>query len=78
MLSLHYPRKIPKAGPSTLPLVPEKDAPDITDEVISDDASSAGGAERSVKRHQPLENPAFLLQRHAGCLAKDSTKMYAS
>ncbi|XP_040110865.1 transforming acidic coiled-coil-containing protein 2 isoform X22 [Oryx dammah] len=46
--TLDAERKIPKAGPSTLPLVPEKDAPDITDEVISDDASSAGGAESSL------------------------------
>ncbi|XP_052517002.1 transforming acidic coiled-coil-containing protein 2 isoform X4 [Budorcas taxicolor] len=46
--ALDAERKIPKAGPSTLPLVPEKDAPDITDEVISDDASSAGGAESSL------------------------------
>ncbi|OWK07858.1 hypothetical protein Celaphus_00008750 [Cervus elaphus hippelaphus] len=71
--ALDAERKSPKAGPSTLPLVPEKDAPDITDKVISDDANSAGGAERSVKRDQPLENPAFLWERHAGCFAKDST-----
>ncbi|KAB0382148.1 hypothetical protein FD755_004065 [Muntiacus reevesi] len=45
--ALSAERKSPKAGPSTLPLVPEKDAPDITDKVISDDANSAGGAERS-------------------------------
>ncbi|XP_010857525.1 PREDICTED: transforming acidic coiled-coil-containing protein 2 isoform X1 [Bison bison bison] len=46
--ALDAERKIPKAGPSTLPLVPEKDAADITDEVISDDASSAGGAESTI------------------------------
>ncbi|XP_044791121.2 transforming acidic coiled-coil-containing protein 2 isoform X15 [Bubalus bubalis] len=46
--ALDAERKIPKAGPSTLPLVPEKDAPDITDEVISDDASSVGGAESTI------------------------------
>ncbi|XP_043331188.1 transforming acidic coiled-coil-containing protein 2 isoform X13 [Cervus canadensis] len=46
--ALDAERKSPKAGPSTLPLVPEKDAPDITDKVISDDANSAGGAESTI------------------------------
>ncbi|XP_065779537.1 transforming acidic coiled-coil-containing protein 2 isoform X6 [Muntiacus reevesi] len=46
--ALSAERKSPKAGPSTLPLVPEKDAPDITDKVISDDANSAGGAESII------------------------------
>uniref|UniRef100_A0A8C6E3K5 Transforming acidic coiled-coil containing protein 2 n=1 Tax=Moschus moschiferus TaxID=68415 RepID=A0A8C6E3K5_MOSMO len=46
--ALDAERKITKAGPSTLPLVPEKDAPDITDGVISDDASCAGGAESTI------------------------------
>ncbi|XP_055280472.1 transforming acidic coiled-coil-containing protein 2 isoform X9 [Moschus berezovskii] len=46
--ALDAERKITKAGPSTLPLVPEKDAPDITDGVISDDVSCAGGAESTI------------------------------
>ncbi|XP_031317762.2 transforming acidic coiled-coil-containing protein 2 isoform X5 [Camelus dromedarius] len=46
---LNTERKSPGSGPSTLPLVPEKDAPNITGEVISDETRSAAGAERSVK-----------------------------
>ncbi|VCX10541.1 unnamed protein product, partial [Gulo gulo] len=37
----------PGPGLSTLPSIPEKDAPDAPDEVLSDAAKSVGGAERS-------------------------------
>ena len=50
LLLLPYARKSSGPGPSTLPLVPEKDAPNVVGEVISDETRSAGGAERSVKR----------------------------
>ncbi|KAM5320231.1 transforming acidic coiled-coil-containing protein 2 isoform 3-T5 [Glossophaga mutica] len=45
--AFHAERKSPGPGPSSS--VPERDAPDVTGEVISKEASSAGGAERSVK-----------------------------
>ncbi|ELK11274.1 Transforming acidic coiled-coil-containing protein 2 [Pteropus alecto] len=41
----HAERKCSGPGPSTLPLVPEKEAPNVTSEVIPDEARSAGGAE---------------------------------
>lgn len=50
LLLLLYPRKSSGPGPSTLPSVPEEDAPTVMGEVISDETRSAGGAERSVKR----------------------------
>ncbi|XP_044605439.2 transforming acidic coiled-coil-containing protein 2 isoform X7 [Equus asinus] len=43
--ALHDKRKSPGPGLSTLPSVPEKDAPNVMGEVISDEARSAGGAE---------------------------------
>ncbi|KAK2503682.1 hypothetical protein MC885_004249, partial [Smutsia gigantea] len=49
------------SGLSILPSVPEKHAPNVTGNVISDEARAVGDAERSVKRYQPLEimRPAF-------------------
>lgn len=44
--AVHAERKSPRPGPATLPPVPEKDAPDVTGEAISGEASSAGGTER--------------------------------
>ncbi|XP_057387475.1 transforming acidic coiled-coil-containing protein 2 isoform X8 [Balaenoptera acutorostrata] len=43
--ALDAERKSSGPGPSTLPLVPEKDAPNVVGEVISDETRSAGGAE---------------------------------
>lgn len=63
LLSLHYCRKSPRPGPAALPSIPEKDVADVTGEVISDEARSAGGAERSVKRYQPLENRDTVFQQ---------------
>ncbi|XP_057387476.1 transforming acidic coiled-coil-containing protein 2 isoform X9 [Balaenoptera acutorostrata] len=45
--ALDAERKSSGPGPSTLPLVPEKDAPNVVGEVISDETRSAGGAESS-------------------------------
>ncbi|XP_058400153.1 transforming acidic coiled-coil-containing protein 2 isoform X1 [Diceros bicornis minor] len=54
-----YPRRSPGPGPSTLPLVPEKDAPNIMGEVTSDEARSAGGADSSPAADAVLQ-PAAL------------------
>ena len=65
LLSLPYPRKSPRPDPSTLLSVPEKEAPNVPGNVVSDEARSVGGAERSVKRYQPSENQeALLWQTH--------------
>ncbi|XP_072828137.1 transforming acidic coiled-coil-containing protein 2 isoform X8 [Vicugna pacos] len=57
---LNTERKSPGSGPSTLPLVPEKDAPNITGEVISDETRSAAGTEStsSAAGHVDLTPPA--------------------
>ncbi|XP_066095565.1 transforming acidic coiled-coil-containing protein 2 isoform X6 [Saccopteryx bilineata] len=69
----HADRKSSGPVQSTSPSVPEKDVPDGTDKVISKEARSAGGAERSVKRYQPVEEcDAVPRQRHAGCFAHES------
>ncbi|XP_073649968.1 transforming acidic coiled-coil-containing protein 2 isoform X16 [Tursiops truncatus] len=44
--ALDAERKSSGPGPSTLPSVPEEDAPTVMGEVISDETRSAGGAER--------------------------------
>ncbi|XP_036754605.2 transforming acidic coiled-coil-containing protein 2 isoform X6 [Manis pentadactyla] len=70
--------KSPGSGPCTLPSVPEKDAPNVTGNVISDEARAVGDAERSVKSSstadgviQPvvlgdLENPPLAASSHHG------------
>lgn len=63
-ISTYCPRSSPRPGLSTLPSIPEKEAPDAPDEVISDAARSVGGAERSVKRGQPLQNHEAFFGRH--------------
>ncbi|XP_073760172.1 transforming acidic coiled-coil-containing protein 2 isoform X3 [Callorhinus ursinus] len=71
---LHPERRSPGPGPSTLPSVPEKDAPDAPGEVTSDEARSAGGAERSHVADdviQPAiledpENPLLAASSHHG------------
>nr|XP_055156177.1 transforming acidic coiled-coil-containing protein 2 isoform X3 [Nyctereutes procyonoides] len=67
-------RRSPGPDPSTLPSVPEKDAPDVPGEAVSDEARSVGGAERS---HVPddviqpaaledLEHPLLAAPSHPG------------
>ncbi|XP_045734959.1 transforming acidic coiled-coil-containing protein 2 isoform X4 [Mirounga angustirostris] len=71
---LHPERRSSGPGPSTLPSVPEKDAPDAPGEVTSDEARSAGGAERSHVAGdviQPAiledpENPLLAASSHHG------------
>ncbi|XP_073096386.1 transforming acidic coiled-coil-containing protein 2 isoform X22 [Manis javanica] len=74
----YFQGKSPGPGPCTLPSVPEKDAPNVTGDVISDEARAVGDAERSVKSSsiadgviQPavlgdLENPPLAASSHHG------------
>ncbi|KAM5243234.1 transforming acidic coiled-coil-containing protein 2 isoform 9-T9 [Hipposideros larvatus] len=72
--AVHAERKSPGPGSATLASIPEKDAPDVTGEAISGEASSAGGAERSPVADdvaQPaaledLENPLLAAPSHHG------------
>nr|KAF6459212.1 transforming acidic coiled-coil containing protein 2 [Rousettus aegyptiacus] len=82
----HAERKCPGPGPSTLPSVPEEDAPNVTSEVISDEARSAGGAESSPVGDdviQPaalgdLRNPVLAASSHHGdVLSQVSTDLTA-
>ncbi|XP_045883894.1 transforming acidic coiled-coil-containing protein 2 isoform X3 [Meles meles] len=71
---LQAERSSPGPGLSTLPSIPEKDAPDAPDEVISGAARNVGGAERSHVADdviQPaaledLENPLLVVSSHHG------------
>ncbi|XP_047559095.1 transforming acidic coiled-coil-containing protein 2 isoform X4 [Lutra lutra] len=71
---LQAERSSPGPGLSTLPSIPEKEAPDAPDKVISDAARSMGGAERSHVADdviQPaaledLENPLLAASSHHG------------
>ncbi|XP_043453674.1 transforming acidic coiled-coil-containing protein 2 isoform X1 [Prionailurus bengalensis] len=70
--ALHAERKSPRPDPSTLLSVPEKEAPNVPGNVISDEARSVGGAERSPVADdviQPaaledLENPLLATSPH--------------
>ncbi|XP_032738049.1 transforming acidic coiled-coil-containing protein 2 isoform X2 [Lontra canadensis] len=71
---LQAERSSPGPGLSTLPSIPEKEAPDAPDEVISDAARSMGGAERSHAADdvihpaalEDLENPLLAASSHHG------------
>ncbi|XP_047681442.1 transforming acidic coiled-coil-containing protein 2 isoform X3 [Prionailurus viverrinus] len=70
--ALHAERKSPRPDPSTLLSVPEKEAPNVPGNVVSDEARSVGGAERSPVADdviQPaaledLENPLLATSPH--------------
>ncbi|XP_054437614.1 transforming acidic coiled-coil-containing protein 2-like isoform X9 [Pteronotus mesoamericanus] len=72
--AFHAERKSPGRGPSTCPSVPEKDAPDVTGEVISSEARRAGGAESSPvasdvtpqAAHEDLGKLLFAASSHHG------------
>ncbi|XP_053765956.1 transforming acidic coiled-coil-containing protein 2 isoform X12 [Panthera pardus] len=72
--ALHAERKSPRPDPSTLLSVPEKEAPNVPGNVVSDEARSVGGAERSPIADdviQPaaledLENPLLATSPHQG------------
>ncbi|XP_060497288.2 transforming acidic coiled-coil-containing protein 2 isoform X15 [Panthera onca] len=72
--ALHAERKSPRPDPSTLLSVPEKEAPNVPGNVVSDEARSVGGAERSPIADdviQPvaledLENPLLAASPHQG------------
>uniref|UniRef100_A0A671EZW1 Transforming acidic coiled-coil containing protein 2 n=1 Tax=Rhinolophus ferrumequinum TaxID=59479 RepID=A0A671EZW1_RHIFE len=72
--AVHAERKSPRPGPAALPSIPEKDVADVTGEVISDEARSAGGAESSPVADaviQPAaledpENPLLAASSHHG------------
>ncbi|XP_058553973.1 transforming acidic coiled-coil-containing protein 2 isoform X11 [Neofelis nebulosa] len=72
--ALHAERKSPRPDPSTLLSVPEKEAPNVLGNVVSDEARSVGGAERSPIADdviQPaaledLENPLLAASPHQG------------
>ncbi|XP_029788580.1 transforming acidic coiled-coil-containing protein 2 isoform X3 [Suricata suricatta] len=67
-------RKSPRPDPSISPSVPEKDAPNVPGNVVSEEARSVGGAERSPVADdviQPavpedLENPLIAASPHQG------------
>ncbi|XP_073096387.1 transforming acidic coiled-coil-containing protein 2 isoform X23 [Manis javanica] len=70
----YFQGKSPGPGPCTLPSVPEKDAPNVTGDVISDEARAVGDAESSSIADgviQPavlgdLENPPLAASSHHG------------
>ncbi|KAM8782867.1 transforming acidic coiled-coil-containing protein 2 isoform 3-T3 [Rhynchonycteris naso] len=82
----HAARKSPGPVQSTSPSVPEKDVPEVTGEVISNEAGSAGGAESSpvardviqLAAREDLERPLLAASSHSGhVISQDSTDLTA-
>ncbi|XP_077635717.1 transforming acidic coiled-coil-containing protein 2 isoform X2 [Crocuta crocuta] len=84
--ALHTERKSPETDPSMSPSVPEKDAGNVLGNVVSDEAKSVGGAERSPVANdviQPaaledLENPLLAASPHQGeAISQDARDLTA-